>query len=299
MRGQPILPSVSVPPFLRPPAGITSDIVSTDRGDFAVLDNREALAGRGHGKGHGSALLVPGFTGSKEDFIAVLSPLAARGVRAVALDLAGQYESARPAPDAEFSLAGFAADVAAAAAAVEPPVVLVGHSFGGLVVREAMLANPHRAVGLALVASGPAALPGDQQAVLQRFADALRAHGLAAVWQAKQALDAATGVPAPPPEIADFLTRRFLAHDPRSLLAMIETLTSAQDRVTALAETLDETGIATVVVIGGQDDVWPLGQQRDLAERLGARVVELAEAGHSPAVDDPTATADAIASLVT
>ena len=38
-------------------------------------------------------LLVPGYTGSKEDFIAVLAPLAAAGHEVLAIDQRGQYES--------------------------------------------------------------------------------------------------------------------------------------------------------------------------------------------------------------
>ena len=44
------------------------------------------------------ALLVPGFTGSKEDFLPVLQPLAAAGRRVFAIDMRGQYESPGP-PD--------------------------------------------------------------------------------------------------------------------------------------------------------------------------------------------------------
>ena len=42
----------------------------------------------------GTAVLVPGFTGSKEDFIAVLAPLTAAGWQVVAFDQRGQFEVA-------------------------------------------------------------------------------------------------------------------------------------------------------------------------------------------------------------
>ena len=45
----------------------------------------------------GTVLLVPGYTGSKEDFIALLGPLAAAGRRVVAVDLRGPVPDA-PAP---------------------------------------------------------------------------------------------------------------------------------------------------------------------------------------------------------
>ena len=43
--------------------------------------------------------------------------------------------------------------------------------------------------------------------------------------------------------------------------------------------------------------MWPIAEQRTMASRLKATVVELAESGHSPAVDDPDAVVKAIASL--
>lgn len=289
VREQPILPRVSIPPFLEPPPGVQAAAAATARGTFATLDNRQALADGSVG----SAVLVPGFTGSKEDFIALLAPLARRGVRAVAFDLTGQYETSGPQDADQYSLAGFAADVWAVAAALPRPLVLVGHSFGGLVVRDAVLADPLRADGLVIVASGPAALPDDQQAVLRRFVDVMDRHGLRAVLQGKQAMDAAAGAPSPPPDIEAFLSRRFLSNSPGSLQAMIETLCGATDRVDALATVAP----ATTVIVGDRDDVWPPQDQLVMADRLKADIVELSGVGHSPAVEVPDLVADAIAAL--
>ena len=280
------MPRVSVPPFLAPPDGVTASTIATEKGEFAVLDNRALVA-----EPRGSALLVPGFTGSKEDFIALLAPLGARGIRGVALDLAGQFES--PAGRGELSLATFAAGVWAVAATLPRPLALVGHSFGGLVVREAVLSDPLAADGLVLIASGPAAIPMPQQQVLQKFAQVMGSFGLGAVWQGKRAMDAAAGVPAPDAEVDEFLTRRFLANDSASLTAMIDALCSAND----LTDTLAAVAPASLVIIGESDDVWPLEEQRGMAARLGATVVSLKQAGHSPAVDAPDEVAHAIAAL--
>ena len=283
------MPRVSIPPFLAPPEGVTAHTVPTELGSFAVLDN-EALVSQLHG----SAVLVPGFTGSKEDFIALLAPLADRGIRAVALDLAGQFESP-VAPGSELSLASFAAGVRQIAASLPRPTALVGHSFGGLVVREAVLSDPGAADGLVLIASGPAAIPAHQQQVLQMFVQVMGGFGLAAVWQGKRAMDSAAGVQMPAPEVDEFLTRRFLANDPTSLTAMIEELCSATD----LTDTLAAVAPPSLVIIGELDDVWPLDEQRQMASRLGATVVSLPSVGHSPAVDAPEEVANAIAALLT
>jgi pimeloyl-ACP methyl ester carboxylesterase len=265
--------------------------VVTERGTFATLDNLDAFTD----PPIGSAVLVPGFTGSKEDFIALLTPLAERGVRGIALDLSGQYETGGPAGTEHYSLAGFSADVWAVAGTLPRPLALVGHSFGGLVVRDAVLADPLRADGLVIIASGPAALPEEQQAVLRRFVDVMSTHGIDAVWKAKRVMDAAAGAPAVAPDVDTFLTRRFLASSPGSLQAMIETLCGAGDQVEALATVAP----ATTVIVGEHDDVWRPHDQRAMAERLGAAIVELPGVGHSPAVEAPDVVADAVARLLT
>jgi pimeloyl-ACP methyl ester carboxylesterase len=74
---------------------------------------------------------------------------------------------------------------------------------------------------------------------------------------------------------------------------MIDELCSATDLTDALAAVAPPS----VVIIGERDDVWPLDQQHEMAARLGATVVLLPAAGHSPAVDAPNDVATAIASL--
>lgn len=286
---QPILPGVSIPPFMALPPGVAATSVVTDRGVFAALDNAAAL----DGPATGSAVLVPGFTGSKEDFIAVLAPLAERRVRAVAFDLTGQYETPGPAEPESYSLASFAADVWAVAASLPRPLVLVGHSFGGLVVREAVLADPLAADGIVIMASGPAAIPEGQQAVLRMFVDVMKRHGLGAVWDGKRAMDAANGLLPPSADVDAFLTRRFLSNASGSLQAMVETLCGVTDQVDVLAAVAPPTA----VIVGDRDDAWPPAEQRAMAERLGASLVELSGVGHSPAVEAPGAVAEAVARL--
>lgn len=255
----------------------------TGRGRFAVL--------RAGSAPDPTAVLVPGFTGSKEDFLAVLAPLAEAGFHVVAVDLAGQYETPPPS-SGTYSLTGFADDLLAVAAAVSGrPVHVVGHSFGGLVVREAVLSRPDRFASATLMSSGPAAIPDRQAQRLQLFAHVLREQGQDVVWAAKRALEEEEGSwVAVPPDVDRFLTERFLANDPASLLAMLDVLTSEPDRVAELAAVTTPT----LVVTGADDDAWAPSVQRDMADRLGAHAVVIDGAGHSPAVDRPEETAAAL-----
>lgn len=272
---------MSTPRSLELPKGVRKDSIATSRGDFAAL-----IAGPPD-RDRPAAILVPGWTGSKEDFAAVLTPIALAGYRAVSIDQRGQFETAGTDDEAAYTLDGFGADLLALIAACGGRAHLVGHSFGGLVVRTAAIADPQAVASVTLLCSGPAALPAPVHPLLDALADAIGTTGLTMAWKAKRAHDLANGTPAVPDDIEAFLERRFVTNHPVSLQAITRLLTSAPD----LVSDLRETGLPVQVVLGAEDDGWPLGTQRDMAAQLGAPVHVIEGAGHSPAVEEPGATA--------
>jgi pimeloyl-ACP methyl ester carboxylesterase len=235
-------------------------------------------------------LLVPGFTGSKEDFLAILEPIAAAGHRAVAIDQRGQYESGGSDDDpSRHTLDELAADLRALVEALgDGPVHLVGHSLGGLVSRATVLAEPALARSLVLLDSGPAAVSGTMLEHAKQFRAALAEYGLGPVWAAMQAFDEANGMPpVQDPVIADFLRRRFHANIASSLLAMADILAHETDRTAELAT----VGVPILVAHGADEDRWPPEVQADMAARLGAPRAIIEGAAHSPAVEQPKRTA--------
>src|ERR1700755_1292867 len=86
---------MSKPPSFTPPPGARAYQLRTARGEFAVVDSP---VGDGV-EAKGVALLLPGFTGSKEDFNPLHEAFGARGYRTVAVDGRGQYESDGPVED--------------------------------------------------------------------------------------------------------------------------------------------------------------------------------------------------------
>src|SRR5215831_2496590 len=103
--------------LLRLPDGVRRVTVETARGRFAAL---EALPVAGLAERQ-PALLIPGYTGSKEDFLPVLGPLARAGRRVIAIDMRGQYESPAAADADGYGLPALAADVAVIADALTGP----------------------------------------------------------------------------------------------------------------------------------------------------------------------------------
>ncbi|MDB1086869.1 alpha/beta hydrolase [Streptomyces sp. ACA25] len=275
---------MSRPPFIQPPGGVRARRLPTRRGEFAVLD-----AGPGADPS-GTALLVPGYTGSKEDFIALLGPLAAAGYRAVAVDGRGQFETPGPAERAAYRLGALAEDVLAQAAELREhgPVHLVGHSLGGLISRGAVLrAAAHGRTmpfaSLTLMSSGPGRITRRQRWKVRMLCGGLPVLGPSGVWRVWNPV-------AEENEVTDFLRQRWLAGRPAQLRTTGRTLRREPDRVDRLAA----AGLPVHVLSGERDEAWPVPAMDEMAQRLNAHRSVIKGAEHSPNVDRPVATATAM-----
>jgi pimeloyl-ACP methyl ester carboxylesterase len=239
----------------------------------------------------GTALLVAGYTGSKEDFAPLLAPLALAGWRVVAIDQRGQYESPGPDDPSAYTVAELGADVRAVGAALraenDGPLHLLGHSFGGLVTRAAVLQDPAAFTSLTLLGSGPSELTGRRAQMLDHLGPLLDAGGVKAVHEALEAV-AMTDPKAQAVPVAtrEFLDRRFLANAAAGLRGMADAMLAEPDRVAELAA----TGVPVLVAHGEADDAWLPHVQADMARRLGARYEVIDYSIHSPAVENPART---------
>jgi pimeloyl-ACP methyl ester carboxylesterase len=291
---------VSTPFSLELPAGVRRTTIRTTRGAFAAL---EAVPASGVCE-RDAALLVPGYTGSKEDFIAILDLLADRSRQVVAIDMRGQFETEGAREPGGYAPAALGADILAVMNETGARH-LVGHSYGGLIGRETVLAEPDAGfASFTLMSSGPAALTGPRAGELRAMltalgveetlddaslpeADVLRA-GIADVWRVHlEPQVVAAGIPAP---IVAFLGRRMLANDPAGLILMARHMLAAPDRTAELAR-LD---LPMLVIYGEDDNAWSPAAQEAMAQRLGARRFCIPAAMHSPAVEAPATTASAL-----
>lgn len=284
------------------PERVRAGWLTTGRGRFAMLEAQPA-----RGVAHRSpALLLHGYTGSKENFLPVLEPLAAAGRKVVAVDLRGQYQSPHAPDRAGYSPAALGSDVLAMAAAVAGEaggVHLVGHSLGGLIAREAALRRPEALLSLTLLGSGPASLEGDRAAELRDLLARLDPTGsgpddparLAELvrlsWHDDHEPQArADGVDE---HIIAFLRERTLRTCPVSMIVLARYLLDCPDRTAELAAVV-ERGLPAAVVYGENDDAWPPEEQDRMARELGAERTCIPGAAHSPAIEAPVTTAAAL-----
>lgn len=251
------------------------------------------------GPARGVILLVPGFTGSKEDFVAVLAPLAARGWTVVSYDQRGQYESPGPDEETAYSLAALAVDLLEVIDDLRAgPVHVVGHSFGGLVSREAALASGGSTfASLTLLCSGPGPIPISHHDGLGALRAALPHVPLGTVYDVKESADREGGWEPPNPAVEAFMRHRFQSNNPWGVRTKAGILMDTPDRTDELAA-LARGGFPVAVLYGPYDDAWPTSEQDAVAAAVGGSAVVIADAGHSPAAERPEATAAALDSVL-
>jgi pimeloyl-ACP methyl ester carboxylesterase len=283
--------AVSTPPFVDLPAGATVD-------RWAIRGTERAVMHIGLEGADSWAVLVPGFTGSKEDFIAVLPLLAEAGVAALAYDQLGQYQSTPAMDPSDYAIDLLAADlveivrVAGVRHGVGPAPHVVGHSLGGLVAQAAVARGELRPASLALLCSGPGPLPGSRGAALPPLVDALEHSDLATIWRIMRELEEAEDVVRPPAPVMAFLEERWHANSPVQLRELALLLLHHVDITPRVAEEID--GARVVVVWGENDDAWPIADQQRMARILGATQIELPGVAHSPNVQDPALLVEAL-----
>lgn len=247
--------------------------------DGLTVTYREA--GRGEGT---PLLLVHGFTGSKEDFDAVL-PALAEERRVIAVDLPGHGGSTGGDDPAGYGLSTSAAWLLRFADAVYlDEFHLLGHSMGGLVVQRTAALASQRLRSLVLMSTGMGALREEAGDHVVRVAIAARDRGMEAAWEENRRRPISEfALPADPRREA-FSKRRFLSLDPAAVVGGARNLIGAAP----LGAFLYGIDVPVLVVTGEHDDAWTLSEQSLLARTVaGAKHVVVPDAVHSPQMENP------------
>jgi pimeloyl-ACP methyl ester carboxylesterase len=234
----------------------------------------------------GDAILIHGFTGSKEDFDYIGPLLAEHGYRTFALDNRGIHESPHSKDSSTYSMQAYAHDAIDIARHFQlSSPHLFGHSYGGAVAQRAVIAQSELFASLTLFCSGPHAREnlGLSKVILERQPGKTM----------QESWDEFAGVLYVGHKREALMRKRWLANDPLSILEQAKDLSTFTSVIPALAA----TKIPTHVLYGESDDAWPLAMQNQMAADLSAPVTVIKEAGHCPNEDQPEATADAIAAF--
>jgi pimeloyl-ACP methyl ester carboxylesterase len=258
------------------PPGVSRTEYAAPSGRLAGLAAGDADAPR--------IVLVPGVTGSKEDFILMLPLLAASGMRAEAFDLAGQYESWQAGPEhldpprTGYDHPLFVDDLRAVIESGTTPVHLAGYSFAGTVVQLLAAAHPELVASLSLVSTPPLAgqvfrgvkaLGRASELATPRVGSSLM------IWGVRNNLNR-----APAHRVAFVrdrfrLTRRASVTD---VIGLMMRTPDVGDDIAALA--------IPKLVVAGAHDLWPIELHRRYAERIAAGM-HVTAGGHSPSEDAP------------
>jgi len=269
----------------RPP-GVEKIEIAAPSGPLSALVAGDPAAPR--------VLLVPGVTGSKEDFSLVLPLLAASGFRAESYDLAGQYESWAAGPErlspprARYDHELFVDDLLAVIGAGGAPVHLLGYSFAGTIAAIVATAHPSLVASLTLLSTPPMSGQAFRGVKVLGPISGLAPGQVGAalmIWGVRNNLNKA------PQHRVEFVRRRFAHTRRRSVADIIGLMKRTPDLDAELAALP-----IPKLVVAGEHDLWSVEHHRAFADRIGAGMLVTA-GGHSPSEDSPVELTRAIVAL--
>ena len=272
-----------IPVAVHSPAGELSGLL-TGPSAPALVDGTPTIsaASSPDAAGENRALLVPGYTGSKEDYAPVLPFLGEAGWDTLAYSQRGQGGSAAPVGLGAYGMSDFVGDLIAVAeawAGTSDRVHLVGHSFGGIVARAAVVKRPDLFASVTLFCSGRAVHdrmntltildplptgPGARQQVLRAYFPDMNFDEPGVGW-------------------AEFQRVRALDTASENLVGIARILSQLRPDTPALAA----TGVPVHVLYGDQDEIWPPSWYAEEAADLGARESIIRGGAHSAQLQFP------------
>jgi pimeloyl-ACP methyl ester carboxylesterase len=258
------------------PNGVTASRFSAPSGSLALIE-------AGH-TGDPRVVLVPGVTGSKEDFVLMLPSIAAAGFHVIAYDMAGQYESrdAGPAnltpPATRYTHELFVSDLVALLESAPGAAHVLGYSFAGTVAQLALVKRPDLFLSLTLLSAPPQSGQGFRGVKRIGWISGLTTGGVGA---ALMIFGLKLNVVKVPRGRATFVRDRLKLTSRRSVADIISLMKQAPDLDAAVA-----ASTVPKLVAVGEHDLWPVELHREFATAIGATLA-VYPTGHSPCETSP------------
>ncbi|MFJ6026926.1 alpha/beta fold hydrolase [Pseudarthrobacter sp. NPDC092424] len=230
-------------------------------------------------------VMVPGATGSKEDFVLMMPDLADAGYFVLSYDLAGQYGSAAAGPEnlvpprRHYDYQLFVDDFVAVLETTATPVHVVAYSFAAIVAQLAYAQRPQLFRSLTLQSCPPEAGQSFRGVSrVGRFSSWVNGRIGAAllIW----GIRSGRFVHVPPGR------RRFVNHRFRfTRRQAVRDIYTLMQKAPDLRGTLAEASLPKFVAVG-EHDLWPLRLHRLFAQDIKARI-GIYRGGHSPCETTP------------
>ncbi len=254
-----------------PAPGSVSSRFAAPSGELAVVSLGDPSNPR--------VVLVPGVTGSKEDFVLMLPLLAEAGYYVQSYDLAGQYESAEAGPPdgRPYDYDLFYDDLVAFLESGSP-AHLLGYSFAGTIAQLVVTHRPELVRSLALMTTSPDVGNGYRgMKWIGPFTRFFTPHAGASllIW----GID--TNRNKVPPGRLAFVRARFEFTRRDSVDDIVRLMKHTPD----LRDAVRAADIPKLVIIG-EHDLWPVSRHAAFAERIGAELA-IYDTGHSPCETTP------------
>ncbi|MBT2568870.1 alpha/beta hydrolase [Arthrobacter sp. ISL-85] len=230
-------------------------------------------------------VLVPGATGSKEDFSLMMPDLVQAGYYALTYDLAGQYQSAGAGPEnlvpprKHYDYQLFMDDFLAVLETTATPAHVVAYSFAGVIAQLAYVQRPELFRSITFLGCPPG--PGQSfrgVSRVGRFSTWVNGRAGAAllIWGIRSGRVAHV-----PPGRQRFVNYRFRF----TRRASVRDIYILMQKVPDLRAALAEAPLPKFVAVG-EHDLWPLQLHRLFAQAIRARI-GVYRGGHSPCETSP------------
>lgn len=258
------------------PSGVRRVRIPAASGELAAIE-----AGN---PGNPRVVLVPGLTGSKEDFQRMMPSFVEHGYFVESFDLAGQYESHLAGPEnltppgKRYDFELFVNDLITVLERYPQPSHLLGYSFGGNVAQETYARRPELFASLTFLSAPP--IPG------QAFKKVKRIGWISYVTNGPMGAALMTWgvksnvIPVTQDRL-DFVRKRF---DLTRRTSVGDTI-SLMKRTPNHRSTLQQAKIPKLVAVG-EHDLWPREVHQGFAEAIDADFV-VYKTGHSPCETTP------------